>query len=230
MESKINDIRTLLCQKSSVKQKVFRLTQDIFRDLKLVLRDVEAELQKNLSDDAPFVEVKYSDKGDFEAHLKFSGDTLVIMMHTNVFDFDQNHFISKTKYVQEDFMREFCGMIQVYNFLSDSIKYNRDQDLGYLIARIFINKERHFFVDGKRPISLVFNDFEKNVIDRESMHKIIEEAMLYCLNFDLMAPPVDAINYITVEQKNIMNHSSGMPTGKRLGFTMQRDEDFEASY
>jgi hypothetical protein len=48
--------------------------------------------------------------------------------------------------------------------------------------------------------------------------------MLFCLNFDLMAPPVDAINYISVEQKNFMSHSSGMPTGQRLGFVMSSEQ------
>ena len=34
----------------------------------------------------------------------------------------------------------FCGIINIYNFLSDSFKYNRESDLGYLVGRIFINK------------------------------------------------------------------------------------------
>lgn len=224
MTTKITQIQEILCKKSSTKQQVFRLTQSIFRDLKMVLRDIEAELTPSLASDAPNVEVKYSDKGDFEAHLKFSGDTLVVMMHTNVFDFDESHFVNKSPYVQEDTLREFCGMIQIYNFLSDSIKYNRDNDVGYLIARLFINKDQHFFVEGKRPLSFLFNDLEKNIISKESLRTIVEEAMLFCLNFDLMAPPVDSINYISVEQKNFMSHSSGMPTGKRLGFVMSSED------
>jgi hypothetical protein len=224
MSSKINQIQDILCKKSSTKQQVFRLTQNIFRDLKMVLRELETELTPKLVDDAPHVEVKYSDKGDFEAHLKFSGDTLVVMMHTNVFDFDETHFVNKSAYVKEDLLREFCGMIQIYNFLSDSIRYNRDSDVGYLIARVFINKDQHFFVEGKRPLSFLFNDLEKNIISHDTLRTVVEEAMLFCLNFDLMAPPVEAINYISVEQKNNMSHSSGMPTGKRLGFVMSRDE------
>jgi hypothetical protein len=97
--------------------------------------------------------------------------------------------------------------------------------MGYLIARIFLNKEEHFFIDGKRPLSFMFDDLSKNVISKETLRQIIEEAMLFCLNFDLIAPPTDAINYITVEQKNMMSYSSGMPTGKLLGFTMQKNED-----
>jgi hypothetical protein len=221
--SKINEIHELLCKKSATKQHVFRVTRSIFQDLKTVLQNIAVELNPDLKDKAPNVEVTYNDKGDFEAHLKFSGDTLVIMMHTNVFDFDEGHYINKNKYIQEDTMREFCGMIQIYNFLTDSIRYNREHDMGYLIARIFINKDEHFFIDGKRPLSFQYTDIEKNIMTKETLRTIIEEAMLFCLNFDLVAPPIDAINYITVEQKNIMSHSSGMPTSKTLGFTMQRD-------
>jgi hypothetical protein len=71
----------------------------------------------------------------------------------------------------------------------------------------------------------MFDDLSKNIITNETLRTIIEEAMLFCLNFDLIAPPTDAINYITVEQKNIMSYSSGMPTGKMLGFTMQREDN-----
>lgn len=223
-ESKLKEIKDILCRKSKTKQQVFKITQAVFHDLKMVLRDIESEITPEIGDKAPMVEVKYYDKGDFEAHLKFSGDTLVIMMHTNVFDLDENHYITKTKYIQEDPLREFCGMIQVYNFLSDSLRYNREHDMGYLIARIFINKDQHFFIDGKRPLPFMFGDLEKNIMSKENLRKIIEEAMLFCLNFDLIVPPVDAINFITVEQKNIMSHSSGMPTSKRLGFSMQKDD------
>ncbi|MCZ2139966.1 MAG: hypothetical protein LC096_01105 [Bacteroidia bacterium] len=224
-DSKINEIHRLLCEKSENKQHVFRITQDIFRDLKMMIREVEAELNADIKEKAPHVEVKYSDKGDFEAHFKFSGDTLVLMMHTNIFELDSSHYFTKSDYLQQDQLRSFCGMIQIYNFLSDSLKYNREQDIGFLIARIFINKDKHFFIDGKRPLSLIYNDIEKNVITKESLRAIIEEAMLFCLNFDLTAPPADALNLISVEQKNNMSYSSGMPTVKRLGFIMQKELD-----
>lgn len=224
-ESRIEEIKQLLCKKSKTKQEVYEITYEIFKQLKEVMHSMAEKFGPAISDEAPNVEVKYSEHGNFEAHLKFSGDTIVVMMHTNVFDFDNNHHVGKTKYVQEDPMREFCGLIQIYNFLSDSLKYNREQDMGYLIARLFVNKDKHFFIDGKRPLSFVYSDFEKNVITTEMISNIVEESMLFCLNFDLLVPPVDAINFITVEQKNVMSFSSGMPTMKRLGFSMQRDDD-----
>ena len=36
--------------------------------------------------------------------------------------------------------------------------HNRPNDLGYLIARIFINKENHYFVEGSGSWAL-YNDF-----------------------------------------------------------------------
>lgn len=223
MAEKIKEIQKILCEKSNTKQLVFHNTQKAFAQLKEVMKEVASDLFPCLAEDAPRVEIKYSEKGDVEALLKFSGDTLVVMMHTNVFDFDESHFITKSPYVKEEPLREFCGLIQVYNFLADSIKYNREQDIGYLIARIFINKDNHFFVDGKRPLSFLYSDIAKQEVSKESFRHIIEEAMLYCLNFDLLAPPLDAINYISVEQKNLMSYSSGMPTGKRLGFLMSNE-------
>ena len=43
-------------------------------------------------------------------------------------------------------------MINIYNFLSDSFVYDRERDLGYLVARVFLNKEGHFFVQGKKQL------------------------------------------------------------------------------
>lgn len=227
MESKISEIRAQLCQKASTKQQVSRITQNVFRDLKMAMRNIETELTPGLVQDAPHVEVRYIDKGDFEAHLKFGGDTLVMMMHSNIFDFDESHRINHSTYVEEDSLREFCGMIQLYNFLSDSLKYGRDNDFGHLIGRVFVNKDQHFFVDGSRPLSLLFSDLDKNIVSEGALKTIIEEAMLICLRFDLLAPPLESIKYISVEQKNAMSNSSGMPTGKRVGFTMSSEHNTE---
>lgn len=223
MESKISQINQLLCEKSYTKQKVYQITLDTLSALKAVLKELEEEIMPCIHDDAPNVIVKYNDMGQFEAHLKFSGDTLVVMMHTNIFDFDDSHYINQSPYIKEDPMREFCGMIHIYNFLSDSLLYNREQDMGYLIARLFVNKDRHFFMEGKRPLAFQYADIAINTITAETLKNIMQEAMLFCLNFDLLAPSLDAVKFISVEQKNALSYSSGMPTSKRMGFRMDKD-------
>jgi hypothetical protein len=225
MERKISQINELLCNKSHAKQVAYQLTLDSFNELKEVMKELQEEIMPCLIEDAPNITIKYFETGTFEAQLKFAGDTLVAMMHTNIFDFEDDHFINKNPYIVEDSLREYCGMIQIYNFLSDSLHYNREQDLGYLVARIFINKEKHFFIEGKRPLSFLYSDISKQNISKEALKNIMEECMLYCLNFDLLAPPVDAVKYISVEQKNALSFSSGMPTSKRVGFRMEGDKD-----
>ncbi len=225
MESKQEEIFRLLSTKACTKQFVYRNMLNVFQKFKQQLQHLEENLSARMASIDNHVELKFYDKGPFEAQLKFSGDTMVFMMHTNVFDFPDDHHIMRLPYIDEDKMREYCGLIQVYNFLSDSIKYNRNGDIGILIGRIFINKDNHFFIEGKRPLSFLFNDITRHEMNDENVRRIIEESMLFCLNFDLVAPPVDAVSYITVEQKNIELYSSGLPTSKALGFQMNKDTD-----
>jgi hypothetical protein len=149
------EIIELLEQKGCTKQDVYRKTQSVFSDLQKLLRFKAISLSKKIANKDKCVKVLFSSKGKFEAQLKFSGDTLLFHMHSNVFDFPAGHAIHKTRYVKEDKLRSFCGVIHIYNFLSDSLKYNRMNDEGYLIARIFINKDSHFFVEGDKQLGFL---------------------------------------------------------------------------
>jgi len=224
MESKISQINQLLCEKAYTKQKVYQITLDTMVEMKQVMLELQEEIMPCIHEDAPNVEVKFQDIGTFEAHMKFSGDTIVAMMHTNIFDFDSEHHVPNLPYIKEDPLREYCGMIQVYNFLSDSLRYERHQDMGYMLARIFINKDKHFFMEGNRPLSFTYGDISKSVMGKDVLRNIIEECMYFCLNFDLKAPPYNMVNYITVEQKNSLSYSSGMHTSKMVGFRMEKKE------
>ena len=140
-----------LNHKSKIKSLVFEQTFEVFNSLKEILgefsNDINEELDESLS---RRVRLEYRDKGKYEAELKFADDVLVFSMHTDVFQFDRNHRIWTNEYVKADKLNSYCGIISVYDFLSDSFKYNRSEDLGYLVARIFINKDKFFFVEGKR--------------------------------------------------------------------------------
>ena len=153
----------LLKTKSSTKQEVFRKTKSVFAEFQHNLKAKSDVINNELSDKD--VQVIYTSAGDFESKLKFSGDTLLFHMHSNIFDFQNSHSIHKTKYVKEDALRSFCGVINIYNFLSDSFKYNRMNDAGYLIARVFVNKDKHFFVEGDEQLGLLFNDFKNQQIN-----------------------------------------------------------------
>lgn len=218
MSDKFELILQGLNNKAALKQRVYKKTIDAFNQLRQCALSVQNKLAPQVLTDDQSVEVLVNDYGDFEFHLKFSGDTIVFMLHTNVFAFPPNHVISKTPYVQLNPEKGYFGMIQIYNFLSDSIKYNRLGDEGYQLARIFVNDDNQFYTEGRRKLGFLYNDLEKQVINETHLSNIIEQCMLYCLDFDLYVPPSNIFELITVQQKNYFNNASGISTGKRLGF------------
>jgi len=209
-------IVSLLKEKAYTKQKIYRITKNVFANFQDVLQEKATILNNEVQDKD--VEVSYEESGDFDAKLKFSGDTLLFHMHSNIFDFDSSHQIHKTSYVKEDKMRSFCGVINIYNFLSDSLKYNRLNDAGFLIARIFINKDNHFFVEGDKQLGFLFNDFVNQQIDEVQICKIIDTAMIYALNFDLQTPNFNDVKVVSLHQILDINNNHKIKTSKRLGF------------
>lgn len=216
---------TSLVEKGSLKQKVFQQTYESFLIFKEVLRELSEDYEKNHNNNELDIPVEFSEKGQFEVQIKFAGDILVFMMHTNVFEFPRDHIIHKTSYVKEDPSRSFCGVINVFNFLRDSFKYRRVNDVGYLLGRVFINKEQHFYVDGKRELRLLPNNFVDEVLDRDKVCDIIEQAMKYTIDFDLLTPPYDAVKEVRAMEFLTTLDSMRLKTGKRLGFKFQADLD-----
>jgi hypothetical protein len=130
-------------------------------------------------------------------------------------------------YVKDDPERSYCGMINFYNFLADSFKYERRQDSGYLIARMFVNKDRHFFVEGKRQLGFLFNNFSDSIITAESIRSIVETAILYAMEFDLYTPHYNDMKEISIGE--MVHESSVMrvKTAKRMGYKFSQEEDEE---
>jgi len=221
-------IITALKDKACTKQKIYQNTVEVFNNLKVILKEIAEDLEKEMQIVDKSVGINYMDKGEFEAEIKFGGDILIFSMHTNVFYIEEPHFIHNTKYVKQDSSLAYCGMIQVFNFLADSLKYNRYQDIGYMVGRLFVNKENHFFVEGKRQLGYLYNDFSKLVLDKEHIKAVIESAILYTINFDLLTPPYEEVKQITLLQKIEQRDANAMKTGKRLGFKFQADTDYIA--
>jgi hypothetical protein len=111
----------------------------------------------------------------------------------------------------------------VYNFLADSFKYNRLNDLGYLISRIFINRESRFFVESKPSLGYKYQNFSNATIDKETLKEIINELIIYCVSFDLFTPPAQAVNEISLHEIQERVQTDRLKTGKRLGFKIQND-------
>lgn len=220
-----DQILKLLEDKALVKQHISRTALSVFNRFKSELEFIGNKMRADFKNEDRSVEISYSDKGDFEAQLKFSGDVLVISMHSNIFSFPPEHEINKLKYVKEDPLRKYCGIIHIHNFLADSLKYNRTADMGYLLGRIFVNKEEHFFVDGQSQLGFLYNSFGKGKIKKDQIIEILELAIIYCMDFDLLTPPFESVRQITLQEKQFMGANSGYPTGKRMGYKFRTELD-----
>lgn len=225
MKSPKELILDTLKEKACLKQDVYKKTVAIFNDFKAEAEKLSLELKEEMCKVDEDVVLEFIDKSDFEFQIKFGGDVLVFFMHTNVFDFDKSHSIWNSSYVQDDPLRSYCGMINVYNFLADSFKYNRVNDIGYLVARFFVNKDLHYFVEGKRQLGFLYNDFIHEVINKEKIRAIIESAILYSMDFDLLTPNYDTMKEVSVYEINEVTSVNNLKTGKRLGFKFSSDND-----
>jgi hypothetical protein len=217
-------ITELLNVKAPVKQQVFDKTLDVFREMKDILKEIETEYNDVLTVDDERIRLKFEERGQFVAQLKVAGDVLIFNMHTNTFEFDRDHEIWKNEYSKGDVSNTYCGVIYFYNFLYDSFKYKRYEDIGYLVARLFVNKDGFFFVEGKRQRGMGVKSFGKKKLDKRSLKKIIEVALFYSLSFDLLVPPYDDMIMMTLMQVEQEIIQSGIKTGKRLGFQYKSDD------
>ena len=214
-----------IIRKSTLKQKVFDNTFAAFNLLKETLLEMASEMDDALDGKLDRrVRLEYRDRGKFEAQLQVANDLLIFQMHTDVFEFEPNHVIWQNPYVQTDRDNSYCGVINIYNFLSDSFKFNRNADEGYLIGRIFINREKCYFVEGKQQTSMRPMQFGKAEIDSEALVRILESAIYYALHFDLLLPSYDDNKRVTVDQFNTKLDNSKFVTGKRLGYDFDVDD------
>ncbi len=222
-----NNVKSLLVnllkQKSTLKQDIYRNTQDWFNVFKETIKNCVGEIEKELEDDR--IRLRYSEKGDAEVHLYIGSDVLVFSMHTNVFKFSARDFASKTSYVSHHPENAYCGVINIYDFLADSYEFNRPNDLGYLIGRIFINRENHFLMEGKGQLGFLYRDFMHQVISKEIIQQIVHVSAIHALQFDLLNPPYETVNQVSVYELQTLSKSSELKTGKRLGFKFKSDHN-----
>ncbi len=213
------EIAALLADKSSTKQLVFDTTFAAFEELKEAIHEFSTEIDEEMDEVIDRrIKIEYRDRGKYEAQVQVAGDMIIFTMHTNVFQFHPEHPIWQNEYVKADPRRSYCGVINIYNFLADSFRYNRADDEGYLIGRIFVNREGCYFVEGKQQESMPVEQFGTATIDRSAMMRILQTAVIYSLGFDLWVPPYESVLYANVEQFNTKQENSKMHTGKRMGY------------
>ncbi|WP_162427211.1 hypothetical protein [Pontibacter pudoricolor] len=213
-EERLNDIINGLHQKSVTKQAIYRNTKATFDRMKEIAQDIVKKLTNRITKKDADVIIEYRNISEFEFHVMFSGDLLMFIMHTNIITFPEDYELMKNDYIEEDFRRRFFGHIMAYNFMADTIKYNRMDDPGYLVGRMLINIDRHFVIEGVKQMELPYDRIAQNVINNKTLRLIIESAMVAAVNNDLMGQDVSEIERITLKQKQ----ENVITQPRKLGF------------
>ena len=212
----------LLLDKSALKQDVADDCKIVFMSFKkAICKELDA-LKLKIKDSR--IRLNYEDKGEHEIHAYIGSDVLVFNLHRNVFKMPDNDPLWGTAYFRSNENNGYFGIINIFNFLAESFLQHRINDSGYLIGRIFINHDCHFYVEGKGHLGSLFRDTQNSVVNDEVIAAIVQLSFAYALQFDLHIPPFDYFSEITVEQIQLMGESLKLETAKRLGFKMKNEE------
>lgn len=221
-QNKIEAILQSLEQKACKKQAIYRNTLSVFNRMKEQASHLADVLATRFEDIDTNVVIQYKDISEFEFHIKFSGDLLIFNMGSNVVTLPHESIVFKSPYITEDPTRAFFGTIMVYNFMADSLKYNRRNDPGYLMARMLINRDSQFYIEGVRQLAFLYPDIAKNHISDQILESYIQDAMLLAMDQDLTAPPFQSIQVIPLGQK-LANQA--ISAGNKVGFQMNYQVD-----
>ena len=166
------NLSQLLITKGSMKLDVYQAALDLMKLFKNSAVEFDNFFKNEYPEEYKSLSVKYIDKNSNLFQINFASDVLIFMLHTNIFEFSRNHEVMHTPYIKEDKERSYCGMISIYNFLSDSLTNVRVNDIGYLVGRVMVNKDRHYYVEGKRELAQILNNFSVNKYSQEAVNDI----------------------------------------------------------
>jgi hypothetical protein len=213
----INCIKNLLENKSTAKQATYRHILEAFGVLHDEAKRVVDELHKRAHPDDKDVTVEFNIVSEHEFDVKLAGDMLIFVMHTNVVTFEDSHPIMKEEYILQNDVNCYFGQIMIYNFMADSLKYNRSNDPGYLLARLMINHDNRFFIEGEKHLS-EYNKISEGPITPEILKSIVRIVLRMAIENDLIAPPFKEVKSITLHQKR--EHTPELGGGQKIGFRM----------
>jgi hypothetical protein len=218
LEDPINYIKNMLESKSTAKQTTFKHLGEAFDLMCADSRRIINELQSNAHPADADVTLNFRVINKHEFQLKLAGDLLIFVMHTNIITFDDEHEAMKDEYIRKNDVNRYFGQINIYNFMYDSLRYNRGNDPGYLIGRLMINHEDRFFMEGEKPFSTLYGKVSAEPIDDPTLQKIVKHSLRIAIKNDLMAPPYSKVRSITLNQKN--EHTIELGGGQKIGFQM----------
>ncbi len=214
----VDTIRTLLETKSTAKQITYKNLLQAFQTLQADARQVIAEIKKKARPGDQDVTTDFMPVNEHEFQVKLAGDLLVFVLHTNIVTFQENHPVMQSEYIRQQNINRYFGQIMIYNFMSDSIRFNRINDPGYLLARLLINHEGRYVIEGDGPLAQLGQKVSDNPITDLELTNLVKISLALAIENDLVAPPFPDVRFITLHQK--LEKTQELGAGQKIGFRM----------
>jgi hypothetical protein len=189
-------------------------------EAKSIIRELKARAHPNDKD----VTVAYNTINEHEFDVKLAGDMLIFVMNTNIVTLEESHEVMKDEYIMENEVNRYFGQVMVYNFMAESLKHNRDNDPGYLLARLMVNHENRFFIEGEKELE-PYNKISQTPLSEEDLKKLVKIVLKMAIENDLVAPPFTEVKSITLNQKK--DHTIEMGGAHKIGFRMSYEDRTE---
>ncbi len=217
-KDQLEHIQRMLENKSTAKQITYKILIHAFESLAKESKRVVGELKKKVKPSDQDVTVDFKRINEHEFQVKLAGDLLIFVVHTNIVTFDEGHEVMKDPYIKENDINRYFGQIMIYNFMSDSIKFNRVNDPGYLLARLLVNHEGRYIVEGEGKLGVVYSQISPAPITEHDLNTLVKLALTLAIENDLMAPPYPDVKFITLYQK--LEKTQELGAGQKIGFRM----------
>jgi hypothetical protein len=223
-EDPIRFIQHLLESKSTAKQTAYKHIRKAFCILSDEAKSIISELRQRARPGDRDVTVEYNTISEHEFDVKLAGDMLIFVMNSNIVTLEESHEVMNEDYVREKEVNRYFGQIMVYNFMAESLRYNRDNDPGYLLARLMVNHENRFFIEGEKDLE-PYNKISENPLSEEDLKKFVKIVLKMAIENDLVAPPFTEVKSITLSQKR--DHTIEMGGAHKIGFRMSYEPKTE---
>lgn len=217
-EDPLDYIQRMLESKSAAKQLTFRRLLSAFETLGKESKRVVTELRKKTKPGDQDVTLDFKRINDHEFQVKLAGDMLVFVLHTNIVTFEDTHDVMKDPYILSKDINRYFGQIMIYNFMSDSLEFHRINDPGYLLARLLINHDGRYIIEGEGRLGVVFSHISEAEITESDLNILVKLALTLAIENDLMAPPYPQVKFITLHQK--LEKTQELGAGQKIGFRM----------
>ena len=218
----LNYITQLLETKSAAKQTTYKHLLEAFSILSKESKRIITELKKKANPNDKDVTIEFSVINEHEFHVKLAGDLLIFVLHTNIVTLADDHIIMQDPYMKQGEVNRYFGQIMIYNFMSDSLKFNRVNDPGYLLARLMINHDNRFFIEGEGQLATLFNKISELPLTLETLNALVKLALAIAIENDLVAMPYPEVKFITLYQK--LEHTPDLGGGQKIGFRMSYED------